>query len=47
MMQERFTELLYSKRVVVLDIPDDYDFMNEELIDILKMTVTPYLEVVL
>lgn len=46
MIQERFSELLYSKRVIVLDIPDDYDFMDEELIYILKTTVTPYLEVV-
>ena len=42
-MQEKFGNLIAGKRVVVLDIPDDYHFMDEELIEVLKRAVNPYL----
>ncbi|AMM49980.1 hypothetical protein TH61_00625 [Rufibacter sp. DG15C] len=33
-----------EKQIEVLDIPDDYVFMDEELIEMLHTSVTPYLE---
>jgi predicted protein tyrosine phosphatase len=38
-LNERFTAELKAKRVVVLDIPDDYGFMDSELVRILKVRV--------
>jgi predicted protein tyrosine phosphatase len=34
---------LRGKRVVVLNIPDDYAYMDEELVRILKVRCAPYL----
>jgi predicted protein tyrosine phosphatase len=34
----------FQARVVCLDIPDDFEFMDPELIKILQDSVTPYLE---
>jgi len=31
-----------AKELEVLDIPDDYQYMDEELIDVLKMSCTTY-----
>jgi predicted protein tyrosine phosphatase len=42
-LRERFGKLLETKRLVVLRIPDDYDYMDAELIEILKKKVTPHL----
>ena len=42
-LRERFGKLLQTKRLVVLRIPDDYDYMEVELIEILKKKVTPHL----
>ena len=35
-LQKKFRDSLKNQRVIVLGIPDDYDFMDEELIAILK-----------
>lgn len=35
-LQKRFYSALKSKRVIVLDIPDEYEFMDEALIKLLK-----------
>jgi len=32
-----------NKRLVVLDIEDDYKYMDEELIEMIKISVDPYL----
>lgn len=40
---KRFRKHLGARRVVCLDIPDDYEFMAPELVDILKRKVTPLL----
>ena len=40
---KRFKRHLANRRVVCLDIPDDYDFMDPELVELLKRKVTPYL----
>jgi len=39
-----FGELLAHKRVLVLDIPDDYQAMDPELIELLRESVAPILE---
>lgn len=40
---ERFSPLLRAKRVVVLGIPDDYGYMDTELVAVLRRKVMPYL----
>jgi predicted protein tyrosine phosphatase len=44
-LHEKFRLELSGKRLIRLDIPDDYGYMNEELIDILKSRVAEYIEV--
>ena len=39
----QFPRSLQYKEMIVLDIPDDYRYMDEELIEILKVSVVPYL----
>jgi predicted protein tyrosine phosphatase len=43
-IQSKFKEIYQRKRIICLYIPDDFDFMDPELIDVLKERVTPYLE---
>jgi predicted protein tyrosine phosphatase len=38
-MQRKHKDLLRDKNVIVLDIPDDYDYMQPELIKLLKIRV--------
>lgn len=42
-LQEKFSEEISDKRVVCLHIPDDYQFMQPELIELLQASVTPHL----
>jgi predicted protein tyrosine phosphatase len=42
-LQKMFAKLLRDKHVVVLDVPDEYDFMDPELIELLKREVEPHL----
>ena len=42
-LEEKFPCEVESKTVVVLDIEDEYKFMDKELIDIIKISVDPYL----
>jgi len=42
-LRERFGKLLETKRLVVLRIPDDYKYMDSELIEILKIKVSQHL----
>lgn len=44
-LREKFNEDLGGKKVVCLDIADDYIFMDEELIEILKSRVSEYIDV--
>lgn len=44
-LKDKFQEALASKPLHCLDIPDDYRFMDEELIEILKVRVSEYVEV--
>ncbi|MGA2250958.1 low molecular weight protein tyrosine phosphatase family protein [Terracidiphilus sp.] len=43
-LQERFGYLLRRRRVAVLGIPDRYDLMDPELVQLLKDKVEPQLE---
>jgi predicted protein tyrosine phosphatase len=42
-MNRKFRDSLAGKRVVVLDIPDEYDYMDEELVRTLKQKCAPYI----
>ncbi|GAA0192041.1 putative protein tyrosine phosphatase [Brevundimonas nasdae] len=42
-LARRFKPQLKHARVVCLDIPDDYAFMQPELVALLKTKVTPFL----
>jgi predicted protein tyrosine phosphatase len=42
-LQDKFDQLLNGKEIVILDIEDNYQYMDEELIATLKISVTPYL----
>lgn len=42
-LQKRFRSSLNGKRVVVLDIPDDYAFMDPDLIALLKVRMARHL----
>jgi predicted protein tyrosine phosphatase len=39
----KFPEALQGKRVICLHIPDEYDFMQPELVDELQAKLAPYL----
>lgn len=39
----KFKQYLHGKRIICLDIPDEYEFMDPDLIRILKAKVTPHL----
>jgi len=42
-LQERFAPQLRGKRVVCLDIPDDYAFMDPALVRLLEARMAPHL----
>jgi len=42
-LQKRFKAQLKSKRLVCLDIPDDFEFMDPELIHILELRLPRFL----
>jgi predicted protein tyrosine phosphatase len=42
-LKEKFGSLMHDKEVIVLDIEDNYKYMDEELIETLKVSVSPYL----
>ena len=43
-LKQRFSEEIKEKRVILLNIPDNYDFMQPELIEILESYLAVYLE---
>jgi len=44
-LKNKFGDLLNYKKIICLDIPDDYGFMNEELIELLKSRVSEYIQI--
>lgn len=43
-LQEKFTDELAGKRLICLNIPDEYEFMQPELIGLLESSVIPHLD---
>ena len=43
-LRENFPDEMQNKDVFVLDIADDYKYMDEALIEIIQTSVTPYLQ---
>jgi predicted protein tyrosine phosphatase len=43
-LRRKYSEALQGKRVITLRIPDDYDFMQPELLDELRAKLEPYVE---
>jgi len=41
-ISKKFKDLLKGKKLAVLDIPDNYEYMDQELIEILKNKVPRY-----
>jgi predicted protein tyrosine phosphatase len=42
-LREDFPEVFHDLRIEVLDIPDDYEFMDPALIELIRSTVEPLL----
>ena len=42
-LEENFGNIIRNKKIITLDIEDRYEYMDEELIDILKTSVSLYL----
>jgi predicted protein tyrosine phosphatase len=43
-LEERYPQVLETKKVITLHIADEYEFMEPELIDVLRAKVPPLLE---
>jgi len=43
-LSDKFPNEISRKKVVVLDIPDEYEYMDEELIESIKTAVASYIE---
>jgi protein-tyrosine phosphatase len=43
-LQKKFQNVINDKNVIILDIPDNYAYMNKELIEILEDSVFPYIK---
>ena len=43
-MRQKYPEALDGKRVITLHIPDDYEFMQPELLDELRGKLGPYVQ---
>ncbi len=43
-ISQKFPHAFDADKIIVLDIPDEYPYMDEELIAMLQTTVSPYLE---
>jgi len=45
-LQKKFRKQLGGKRIICLDIPDEYNFMEDALVDLLKDKMQPWLPMV-
>jgi len=43
-LNAEYNRVLQYKKIIVLDIPDDYLYMDEELVEVLKLSIEGYLE---
>jgi predicted protein tyrosine phosphatase len=44
-LQEKFSSLTDDKEIVILEIQDDYKYMDAELIEMLETSVSSYLDI--
>ncbi|KJB85639.1 protein tyrosine phosphatase [Paenibacillus sp. E194] len=44
-LRDKYSFELNGKKLICLDIPDDYTYMDEELIELLKARVSEYIEI--
>jgi predicted protein tyrosine phosphatase len=44
-LQDKFRNNIQDKKVICLNIPDEYEYMDEDLIGLLKSSVSEYIEV--
>ena len=44
LLQQRFTNEVLGEPMVVLDIPDDYTFMDPDLVDLIRVRLSAHLE---
>ena len=44
-LKDKFQTEIANKQIITLDIPDDYQFMDEELIEILEARVSEHIEI--
>ena len=42
-LKAQYNKLLLHKKVIVLDIPDEYQYMDEELVELIEASVEGYL----
>jgi predicted protein tyrosine phosphatase len=42
-IHKRFKDIYLAKRIICLYVPDEYNYMDDELIEMLKHKVTPHL----
>ena len=45
-LEEQFRNQLNSKRLIVLDIPDDYQYMDKELVEWLQESIDAHLSLI-
>ena len=43
-LKQKFPNTFADSQIIVLDIPDEYQYMDSELIEMLKTLVMPYFE---
>jgi predicted protein tyrosine phosphatase len=44
-LRQKFPEVLADKKLICLHVPDDYNYMDQELIDLLKAKLADYVDV--
>lgn len=42
-IRDKYSDIIAEKRIVCLNIPDDFEFMDDELIDLLESGVSEYI----
>lgn len=42
-LQQKFRPYIKNQRIICLGIPDDYDYMEPALVQLLKIKISPYL----
>lgn len=42
-INQKYSSLLNGKQIIILEIPDEFQYMDQELIDMLETAMEPYL----